>query len=96
MEAHQRYTIDEVTAYGEPIAPLKNIKKFVSQCGVVVRDNVPITTREWTKPKVDEGVSYVDQRAKDFLWDMLLSHFTLPRDYNQAKVKEWALKKMAT
>ena len=104
MADHQRFTIDEVTEDGEPIAPKVNVHLFVNQCGVVVRDNIPITTREWNKPKVDDGsVSYVDQRSKDALWDTLLSHFNLPPECDgeeglsrRMKVKEWALKKMAT
>jgi hypothetical protein len=95
---HQRFTIDEVTEDGEPIAPKENVHLFVNQCGVIVRDNIPITTREWNKPKVD-GVSYVDQRSKDLLWDTLLSHFNLLPDCKEpivmSKVKEWDLKKMA-
>jgi hypothetical protein len=61
-------------------------------------DNIPISTRKWNKPKVD-GVSYVDQRSKDLLWDTVLSHFNLPPDLTAStlsKVKEWALKKMDT
>ena len=97
MADHQRFTIDEVTEDGEPIAPKVNVHLFVNQCGVVVRNNIPITTREWNKPKkAVDGVSYVDQRSKDLLWDTLLSHFNLPLECNRSKVKEWALKKMAT
>ena len=102
MADHQRFTIDEVTEDDEPMAPKENVQLFVNQCGVIVRDNIPITTREWNKPKVD-GVSYVDQRSKDLLWDTLLSHFNLPPECDgedelerRLKVKEWALKKMAT
>jgi hypothetical protein len=62
---HQRFTIDEVNEDGEPIAPKENVHLFVNQCGVIVRDNIPITIREWNKPKLD-GVNYVNQRSKDF------------------------------
>ena len=82
MGDHQRFTIDEVTKDEEPIAPTKHVKLFVNQCGVVVRDNIPITTREWNKPKAD-GVSYVDQRSKDFLWNTLMTHFTLPPEEDE-------------
>jgi hypothetical protein len=98
LSDNQRFTIDEVAEDGEPIAPKSNVHLFVNQCGVIVRDSIPISTREWNKPKVD-GVSYVDQRSKDLLWDTLLSHFNLPPDLTESKlskVKEWALKKMAT
>jgi len=101
---HQRFTIDKIAEDGEPLAPKDNANLFVSQCGVIVRDNIPITTREWNKPKVDDGsVSYVDQRSKDLLWETLLAHFNLPPEYDInaecgleriERVKEWALKKM--
>jgi hypothetical protein len=40
-------------------------KAFVSQCGVVVRDKIPITVREWNKPsKLEDGVSFAHDRSK--------------------------------
>jgi hypothetical protein len=94
-----KYNIDEVIANGEPIAPAQNARKFISQHGVIVRDNIPITIQEWNKPKEDREVSYVDERSKNLLWDMLMSHFNLPEgliDGQWLKVKQFALKKMAT
>ena len=47
----------------------------------------------------DRGVSFVDERAKDLLWETLMSHFTLPEHLTDAeweKVKKSALKKMVT
>ena len=77
-------------------------------CIVVVRDHIPITTREWIKPR-EEGVSYVGTAAKENLWRKLMLHFALPapgvdpdeeemkrrKEALEKKVKEWALKKMA-
>ena len=94
-----KFNIDEVAEDGEPIAPVNNVRKFINQCGVIVRDNIPITIREWNKPKEDRGVSYVDERSKNLLWDTLMSHFNLPKgftDGQRLKVKQFALKKMAT
>ena len=48
--------------------------------------------------KGDPDVTYVDQRAKDLLWESLMSHFTLSdrlTDADLEKVKNSALKKMA-
>jgi hypothetical protein len=95
-----RFKIEEVAEDGEPIAAAKNAKLFVSQCGVIVRDNIPITVREWRKPKVD-GVSYVEDRSKEDLRNTLMAHFTLPEEVDplnkviKRKVRAWALKKMA-
>ena len=82
------------------MAPKKHVVHFTSQCGVVVRDNVPISTREWNKTK-KEQVSYVDERTKLTLWTKLMINFTLPPQVDpkenviERKVKAWALKKMA-
>jgi hypothetical protein len=59
--------------------PTATTKAFVSQCGVVVRDKIPIIVREWNKPsKPEDGVSFVHDRSKEGLWEPLMSHFTLP------------------
>jgi hypothetical protein len=46
------YQITEVSDDGRPCAPKKIKDKYVSQCGTIVRDNVPISYREW-KGKAD-------------------------------------------
>ena len=94
MDDHERYRIEEVAKDGEPIAPKDVAKKFVKQCGVVVRDYIPITIREWHKPRT-EGVSYISPKGKETLWEKLMVHFTLPAPEVEEKVKQWALKKMA-
>jgi hypothetical protein len=74
---NERFTIKEITADGKPTAPKRTADRFISQCGVVVRDSIPISIQEWNKPKPD-GVSYVDDRSKDELWNTLMKNFTLP------------------
>ena len=99
MEAGVKYNIDEFSLSWEPIAPESHVGKFVAQCGVIVRDQIPISIQEWHKPKEGREVSYVDERVKDHLWDTLMSHFTLPESLTKReleKVKQAALKKMAT
>ena len=94
-----RLSIDIVADDGKPLKPEDNYRKYVSQCGFLVRDTIPITIAEWNKPKkASDGASYVEQRIKDLLWDTLLTHFSLPQglpEKKKAKVKEWTLKKMA-
>jgi len=94
-------TIDIVSPAGEPTHPRSNAASFVTQCGVLVRDHIPISIREW-KPKKEEGVTFVTDEDKNYLWQLLSSKFTLPQlattDLTkelEAKVKHWALKKMA-
>jgi len=111
LQPGQRFTIDEIAADGRPLAPKKHVTAFVKQCGVIVRDTIPITVQEWHKPKkAPEGVTYVDDRSKDELWENVVSHFNLPAECNKLnadgtpnpeglkrrlQVKAWALKKMA-
>ena len=92
--------IEEVARDGQPIAPKRSKDTFIHQCGVVVRDSVPISIQEWNKKK-DPKVSYVQDRLKDDLWTSLMKNFSLPPEENpnnlviERKVKAFALKKMA-
>jgi hypothetical protein len=91
---------------GEPQAPDDVAKKFVKQCGVLVRDYIPITVQEWNRPS-GSGVPYVGNIAKDKLFAKLMINFLLPRpDVNPdeeerakkellPRVKKFALIKMA-
>jgi hypothetical protein len=94
-----KYNIDAIKSNGEPLEPRKNAIKFTRQCRVIVRDQIPISVQEWKKPaKGDPRVTFVDERAKDLLWESLMSHFTLPDNLTDAdlkKVRKSALKKMA-
>jgi len=97
---NERFTIEQVDPDGKPTVPKRTQDRFIHQCGVVVRDSVPISIQEWNKKK-DDGVSYVDDRCKDQLWNSLMINFSLPPEEDpnnpviQRKVKKWALKKMA-
>ena len=61
MKEHERYRIEKIAADGAPKLPDDVAKKYVKQRGVLVRDHIPITLREWNKPtdNVAEGISYV-------------------------------------
>ena len=102
LAASTHYTITVVSALGEPKEPKKAAQKFVKQCGVMVRDRIPIIVREWNKTKEVEDSEYFAERYKDGLWNDLMAHFTLPEyedDPNTAalrdKFKQFTLKKMA-
>jgi hypothetical protein len=62
--------------------------------GAIVRDNVPISYREW-KGKADNP-HVVPDSVKNLLWDEILKHFTLPEGVEPANVKHWTLTRMAT
>ena len=107
MKTGETYAIEFVCETGKP---LQHTSKFINQCGVVVRDNVPITVQEWKEPKKARlGFSFVDKRTKKDCWRKLMEHFILPPEYNKVDefgnevpggrerrrlVKEFALQKM--
>jgi hypothetical protein len=67
MGEHEHLIVEEVSPDGEPLLPKKNTNEFVTQCRVLVRDNILISIQEWNKSKV-VGVSFVNDRAKNTLW----------------------------
>ena len=80
MSKNKHLTIELVNPVGKPVLPKKNATTFVHQCGVVVRNNVPICIQEWNQPKKEgmENVSYVNKRLKYVLVEKLLANFILP------------------
>ena len=91
--------INTVSASGEPLEPIDNRRKYINQCGVIVRDIVPINLEEWIMPKDENNpTTYVDERLKKLCWDTLLTKVSLLPDlpeHLKTKVKEWSLSKMA-
>jgi hypothetical protein len=68
----------------------KKIKDtYVSQCGAIVRDNVPISYREW-KGKVDNP-HMIPVSVKNLLWEEILKHFTLSEGVEPNDVKCWTV-----
>jgi hypothetical protein len=69
---------------GEPVDPKEHCRKFINQVGVLVRDHVPISIAEWHKPKnAGAEACYVNDTLIFFLWDSLLTHFSLPEDMTE-------------
>src|ERR1041384_6772971 len=94
--------ITGIRSDGEPIEPSRTKDAFASQCGVLVRDFIPISIQQWNKPKSeDPEVSFVTDRQKGELWNTLKANFILPIEEDQEKpiieplIKTHALKKMA-
>ena len=99
MKEGIKYNIDAIKPNGEPREPKKNVNKFIRQCGVIVKDQIPISIQEWKKAaKERPDLTWVDDRGKYLLWESLMEHFTLPDHFTDAdveKVKDAALRKMA-
>jgi len=99
LKGEGRLALTAFKANGEPEHPKEFCRKFTRQAGVLVRDHVPISIQQWHKPKnAESGASYVNETMKTFLWDTLMTKFSLPEDMTEGqkkKVKESTLKKMA-
>ena len=90
MSSDEKFEIIAITPDGQPIEPLQTKSAFVAQCGVLVRDKIPISIQQWFKPATeDPEVSYVNDMQKNDLWTELKSNFTLPPEDNpENPVKE--------
>jgi hypothetical protein len=102
LDARTRYTFEVILPTGEPKLPKKVADTFKKKYGVLVRDHVPISVREWNKRKGADDSDYVAEQYKENLWNDLMAHFNLPKCENEdairqlrAKVKQWTLNKMA-
>ena len=102
MRQDERFTITAIARDGQLIEPIQTKEAFSAQCGVLVRDKIPISIHQWFKSKKEDlGVSYVNDMQKDDLWTALKANFTLPPEEDLEKpaieplVKAHALKKMA-
>ena len=102
MSSDERFEITAIARDGEPVEPIRTKNAFSAQCGVLVRDKIPISIYQWYKTKnEDPEVSYVNDMQKDDLWTELKANFTLPRKEDPEKpvieqlIKSFALKKMA-
>ena len=73
---HERFRIERLAEAGMPTAPRDVKAKAIKQCGVIVRDCIPITVREWNRPRVG-GIRYVGEIGKDNLWKKLMVNFML-------------------
>ena len=103
MRQDEKFIIEEIGRDGLPSKPRKAKDAFSAQCGVVVRDMIPISIHLWYKPKNEHPqVSYVNYMQKNDLWTALKANFTLPPKEDPEKqppvieqlVKEATLKKI--
>ena len=102
MSSDEKFEIIAIAPDGQPIEPLRKKSAFVAQCGVLVRDKIPISIHQWFKPATeDPEVSYVNDMQKNDLWTELKTNFTLPPEDDPEKpvkeqlIKSFALKRMA-
>ena len=101
MSSDEKFEIIAIAPDGQPIEPLRTKEAFAAQCGVLVRDKIPISIQQWLKSATeDPEVSFVNDMQKNDLWTELKSNFTLPPEEDPEKpvkeqlIKSHALKKM--
>ena len=59
LSSDEKFEIIEIAPDGEPIEPIRTKKAFSAQCGVLVRDRIPISIQQWYKPAKDEDAEGV-------------------------------------
>ena len=65
MRSDERFEITATARDGQPIEPIRTKEAFAAQCGVLVRDMIPISIEQWNQPKKEElQVSFVEERHK--------------------------------
>ena len=89
-----RFIITEVAPDGEPIASEAAAKKYIRQCGCLVRDHIAISFRLWKANNPSEQRDAVPEREKEWLWRELKKNFMVPAESEEA-AKRWTLSKMA-
>lgn len=78
-----RQVITGVGEDGRPNAPSNAAHKYLSHCGWVVRDNVPINIVHWRRRRTrgDDELPYLPDAQKDMLWTTMLETFTIPEEH---------------
>ena len=70
-----RYVISEFEiATGRPLREHAN--KYVSHCGYLVRDQIPISAREWREKRGAPEINFVSDRDKELVWKAVTDVFT--------------------
>jgi hypothetical protein len=66
LSADHKLSIDLVSPDGKPLEPKQHAIKFINQCGVIVRDMIPITVQEWQEPKKAHlGATFVNKKIQE-------------------------------
>jgi len=91
-----RYVISEFEiATHRPLGERAN--KYVGHYGCLVRDQIPISAREWREKRGAPEISFVSNRDNDLVWKAVTAVFTFDTNDEELKVRiyDWTMKKMA-
>ena len=86
MKEGVKYNIDSIKASGEPLTPKNIANKFVRQCGVLVKDQLPISIKNGKSQKLNAQMLLGSTTEKKTLSEFLMEHFTLPDHFTNADV----------
>jgi hypothetical protein len=87
LEGH--YNIIEVDPNtGEPLLPKANTRKFINQCGVVVRDMSRSKSVNGKRGRIIVRSLFVSDIEKRLFWEAITKHFTLPEGVDVELVKK--------
>ena len=66
-------------------------------CGYLVRDQIPISAREWRDKRGASEITFVSDRDKEVVWKAVAYVFTFDTNDEELKVRiyDWTMKKMA-
>jgi hypothetical protein len=67
LDTQTHYTFEVILPTGESKLSKNTADTFKKQCGVLVRDHIPISVWEWNKRKGAADSEYVAERYKDNL-----------------------------
>jgi len=91
-----RYVIYEFEiATDRPLGEHAN--KYVSFCGYLVRDQIPISAPEWREKRGAPEISFVFDRDKELVWKAVTDVFIFDTNDEELKVRiyDWTMNKMA-
>jgi len=79
-----RYVISKFeTATGRPLG--EHATKYVDHCGYLVRDQIPISAREWREKRGALEISFVSDHDKELVWKAVTAVFSF--DTNDEELK---------
>ena len=88
-----QFIITKVAPDAKPIAPKAVVKKYIRQCGCLVRDHNPISFSLWKANNLSEPRDAVLEGEKEWLCQELKNNFTVPAD-SEESTKCWTLSKI--
>ena len=83
-----RYVISKFeTATGRPLGV--HATKYVGHCGYLVRDQIPISAREWREKGGAPEISFISDRDKELLCKAVTAVFSFDTNDEELKARTY-------